>query len=41
MASFPVFRQRPEHGGTQDFTYGDALLTAALGPGSYGANNPK
>jgi prepilin-type N-terminal cleavage/methylation domain-containing protein len=36
---FPVSASVQSTAGTQDFTYGDALLTAALGPGSYGANN--
>ncbi len=36
---FPVSASVQSMAGTQDFTYGDALLTAALGPGSYGANN--
>jgi prepilin-type N-terminal cleavage/methylation domain-containing protein len=36
---FPISTDVRNLAGTQDFTYGDALLTAALGPGSYGANN--
>ena len=36
---FPVSASVQSMAGTQDFTYGDALLTAALGPGSYGKNN--
>jgi prepilin-type N-terminal cleavage/methylation domain-containing protein len=36
---FPVSASVQSTTGTQDFTYGDALLTSALGPGSYGANN--
>jgi prepilin-type N-terminal cleavage/methylation domain-containing protein len=36
---FPVSASVQSMAGTQDFTYGDAFLTAALGPGSYGANN--
>jgi len=36
---FPVSASVQSTAGTQDFTYGDALLTAALGPGSYGVNN--
>src|ERR1017187_3067696 len=36
---FPISTNVRNLAGTQDFTYGDALLTSALGPGSYGANN--
>jgi prepilin-type N-terminal cleavage/methylation domain-containing protein len=36
---FPVSTEVRNLAGTQDFTYGDKLLTSALGPGSYGANN--
>ena len=36
---FPISTGVRNLAGAQDFTYGDALLTAALGPGSYGANN--
>jgi prepilin-type N-terminal cleavage/methylation domain-containing protein len=36
---FPISTDVRNLAGNQDFTYGDALLTSALGPGSYGANN--
>lgn len=36
---FPISAGVQNAAGTRDFTYGDALLTSALGPGSYGANN--
>ena len=36
---FPVSADIQNTAGTQDFTYGDSLLTAALGPGRYGTNN--
>jgi prepilin-type N-terminal cleavage/methylation domain-containing protein len=36
---FPISTDVRNLAGTQDFTYGDALLTSALGPGSYEANN--
>jgi prepilin-type N-terminal cleavage/methylation domain-containing protein len=36
---FPISTDVRNPAGNQDFTYGDALLTSALGPGSYGANN--
>ena len=36
---FPISTGVRSLAGNQDFTYGDALLTSALGPGSYGANN--
>jgi prepilin-type N-terminal cleavage/methylation domain-containing protein len=36
---FPISTNVRNLAGTQDFTYGDALLASALGPGSYGANN--
>jgi hypothetical protein len=36
---FPISTGVRSVAGNQDFTYGDALLTSALGPGSYGANN--
>ena len=36
---FPISTDVRNPAGNQDFTCGDALLTSALGPGSYGANN--
>ncbi len=36
---FPVSTGVRDTASTQDFTYGDVLLTSALGPGSYGTNN--
>lgn len=36
---FPVSSGVQNTTGNQDFTYGDALLTSALGPGSYATNN--
>ena len=36
---FPVSAGVQSAASKQDFTYGDTLLTAALGPGTFGANN--
>ena len=36
---FPISTDVRNLAGTQDFTYGGTLLTSALGPGSFGANN--
>jgi prepilin-type N-terminal cleavage/methylation domain-containing protein len=36
---FPVSASVQSTAGKQDFTYGDKLLTTALGPGTFGANN--
>ena len=36
---FPISTDVRNLAANQDFTYGDALLTSALGPGIYGANN--